>query len=714
MPDDPNHQRESFMIRHLVATTAALILLTSVALAQIDVDGHWEGEIATPGGALEIDVDLVTSETGELTGDISIPAQGARDLELTDLSFESPKVGFVIPGIPGTPTFDGTLSENGSEIAGAFTQGGAQLTFRLVRGDDPAAKARVAMEGFDEVVEQALSDFNVPGAAIAVVAGGEVVYAQGFGYRDVDAERPMTADSLFAIGSTTKAMTATVLGTLVDEGLVEWDEPVRRYLPAFTLSDSSISERITVRDLVTHRSGLPRHDLLWYNNNEIPRAEMVSRLADLELSADLREKYQYNNLMFMTAGYLTGQLTGQAWEEVMRLRLFDPLGMERTNFSVGESQLDSDFSLPYKENDDQEIEQIPFRSIDLIGPAGSVNSSVTEMSQWLLLNLRNGRMGDQQLVSATNLADIQSPQMTTGETQERVEISPATYGMGWRINSYRGHRQIAHGGGIDGFSTSVVLLPDDDIGLVSFDNRAAGIGTLINRHAADRLLGLEPIDWLAESKEQRDLGLEIVEEAREKGRQTRVEGTSPSRDLGSYAGDFLHPSYGLLQISIAGEELMLLFNGIEAALEHWHYDVWNGAQAEGDETFEDTRFQFRGDLHGNIASVESVLEPRASPIVFEKQPPSELFDPIYLQRFDGGYAMEDGTKISIDVVGDSLTLTIPGQPVYPLVPTIDGRFELRDFRIISLEFAVEGDQVTGLRLHQGGLVFEASRMDDDG
>ena len=371
------------------------------------------------------------------------------------------------------------------------------------------------LAGFGELVNQALKDFNAPGAAIAIVAEGRVVHAEGSGWRDVEARKPMTPDTLFAIGSTTKAMTATVLGMLVDEGKLSWDEPLRSYLPKFRLSDPTITERITPRDLVTHRSGLPRHDWLWYNNNQSTRAELVERLAHLELSADLRQRYQYNNLMFMTAGYLAGQLAGQSWEEVMSARLFQPLGMTRSNFSVSQSQKSDDFAYPYQENDEHEMERIPFRVIDLVGPAGSVNSSVNEMSRWLLFNLRGGRVGDRQLIHAATLNDLQSPHMTTGETLQRPEISQAIYGMGWRIDTYRGHRRIGHGGGIDGFITSVMLFPDDNLGLVAFNNGQSGISPLLNLHAADRVLGLEPIDWLGEAREKRQKSLQAENQAKQ-------------------------------------------------------------------------------------------------------------------------------------------------------------------------------------------------------
>lgn len=577
---------------------------------------------------------------------------------------------------------------------------------------DQIAAVTEALEGYSELVNQALQDFNVPGAAIAVVSGGKVAYAKGFGYRDLDAQKMMTPNTLFAIGSTTKAMTATVLGMLVDDGKLDWDKPLRLYLPTFRLSDATISERITPRDLVTHRSGLPGHDMLWYNNNENTRAELVARLAYLELSADLRERFQYNNLMFMTAGYLTGQLSGQTWEEVMRERLFEPLGMRRTSFSVARSQKDSDFAYPYKENDEHEIERIPFRPIDLIGPAGSVNSSVIEMSSWLLFNLNEGTVDNQKLINPATLADIQSPHMTTGRTPDRPEISQSTYGMGWGINTYRGHRRITHGGGIDGFITSVMLFPDDDLGLVSFNNGQSGISSLLSQHAADRILGLEPIDWLGEAREKRKKRLEVKEEAEEKKKATKITGTHPSHSLDAYVGDYHHPGYGRLKISIAGEGLELTYNGIVSPLEHWHYNVWNGAETDGDPTFENEKFLFRSDVDGNIAAVESTFEPSAAPILFKKKPNRQLFDPQYLSNLTGTYSIVDKTKLIVELVGDILTVTIPGQPTYTLEPDISGRFVFKEVRTLSLAF-VQGDQgkATKVLIHQSGSISEAERQE---
>lgn len=708
--------------------TLALVALLGVAgtpaLAQGPADGHWEGAIEVPSQPLEIEVNLETGEDGALTGTISIPAQGLKNADLSDLSATTEDgattVLFAIPGIPGDPRFEGTLSEDGTTLAGTFRQGGAELPFELTSGGaDAATEARAALEGFDELAAQAVEDFNVPGLAIAIVTADEVVYAEGFGHRDVERELPMTPDTLFAIGSTTKAMTATVLGMLVDEGELAWDEPLTRFLPELRLSDPMITARITPRDLVTHRSGLPRHDLLWYNNNDVSREEMISRLAHLELTADLREEWQYNNLMFMTAGYLGGRLTGGTWEELMRERLLGPLGMERTNFSVADSEDDPDHALPYRETDDDALERIPFRPIDLIGPAGSVNSSVREMSRWLLFNLNDGSVDGEQLVQPETLADVQSPHMTLpGRPDPESRVTQQAYGMGWVVEAYRGHQRVQHGGGIDGFTTAVMLFPDDDLGLVAFSNRGSPLPNLLARTAADRILGLEPVDWIGTALERMKKGEAAAEEAEEKKDALRVADAPPTHAIDEYVGTYEHPGYGVLTIARNGPEtegargLTMSINGITAPLEHWHYDVWNGAETDGDKTFEDTKLQFRSDFEGQITEVRSPFELTASPIVFTKRAPARLSDPEYLERFVGTYEGATGQRGKIELSGGTLTLHLPGQPTYTLVPRVSGRFGLEGLEGFSVGFEEEGGTITTLIFYQPNGVFESHRVEE--
>ena len=374
--------------RFFILFCIVLLLLPIYLHSQevLSIAGHWEGTIDVPGTKLEILIDFSQKPDSSWEGKISIPAQNAKNLPLNNISFVDKEMSFAIAGVPGEPTFKGIISDDGAKISGDFTQGGQTFTFSLSRKVSPKIKAKKALAGFDEIVERGLKELNVPGAAVAIVKDDEIILAKGYGFRDVENKIPMTADTLLAIGSASKAFTTFAMGILVDEGKLDWENPVRNYIPWFRLYDTFSSERLTPRDLVTHRSGLPRHDLSWYNNYEAPREEFVRRLAHLKPTADLREKFQYNNFMFLTAGYLVEVLTEKKWEDAIRTNVFKPLGMERTNFSVEDSQKDEDFALPYRERKGT-IEKIPFRNISNMGPAGSINSSVNEPlafgpSQW--------------------------------------------------------------------------------------------------------------------------------------------------------------------------------------------------------------------------------------------------------------------------------------------------------------------------------------------
>lgn len=302
------------------------------------------------------------------------------------------------------------------------------------------------LDGFDAFVGRVLRDWEVPGAGVAVVQGTDVLFARGFGLRDV--ERNLTVDegTLFPIASCTKAFTTASMSVLVDEGRLDWDTPVREYLPWFTLRDPVVSERITPRDLVTHRSGLPRHDLVWYGRRAA-REELVRRMRHLEPSKDLRTTYQYNNLMYTAAGYLVGTIAGEAWESFARTRLLEPLDMKRTTFSVSTLAEDPNASLGYAEKDDT-VKQVPFRNLDAICPAGGINSCVAELSRWVIAHLNGGRLGERLVLSEAQLAEMHAGHMVMPETDKYPELPPlAAYGLGWRVRPYRGHVTISHTGG---------------------------------------------------------------------------------------------------------------------------------------------------------------------------------------------------------------------------------------------------------------------------
>ena len=269
----------AFNVRHLVANVFVFVLSTSFFSSDIYASteenaafiGAWQGQIEIPNSPLEVFVDLDSNEQGKIEGTITIPAQNASKLPLEQITVDSDTIKFSIANIPGTPTFDGALevTEDLKQISGSFTQGGGTFAFEL-RGTDVREQAKALLGDLPDIVRAKLSDFDVPGAALAIVWRDKLVFAEGFGYADVEEQRPMTPDTLFAVGSTTKAMTTTLMGMLADEDKLDFDAPVRTYLPGFTLADEDISRQITLRDLVTHRSGMPtawrirqQHHLCW-------------------------------------------------------------------------------------------------------------------------------------------------------------------------------------------------------------------------------------------------------------------------------------------------------------------------------------------------------------------------------------------------------------------------------------------------------------------
>ena len=702
------HRTRPASIVFAVLAALALCSIPAASAAPQDLAGRWEGAIELPGAKLVVDIDLVRKADGAWTGNISIPAQGAKDLPLTGIAVDGANVTFAISGVPGNPTFKGQFSADGAKITGKFTQGAGAFNFALARGEAPAVKARKALEGFDELVAKGLAALKVPGAAIAVVKDSEVVLAKGYGFRDVDGKLPMTADTLMAIGSSTKAFTAFALGTLVDQGRVEWDKPVRDYIPWFRLYDAQAGERLTPRDLVTHRSGLPRHDLVWYNNTTATREQLVRSLAYLPPTADLRERWQYNNLMFLTAGYLVETMTGKSWEEAVRTLVFAPLGMGRSNFSVLESQKDADFALPYAEREGKVV-KIPFRDITLIGPAGSINSSVNEMSRWVSVHINGGKLGDTQVIGAATLADLHKPYMTTGNVSTRPDITAPDYALGWMVDGYRGHRRVHHGGNIDGFSALVSFLPNDGLGFVVLTNKnGTGLPELLVRTAADRILGLEAVDWVGDAAKNELDREAVAKKAEEKKVTRRRPGTAPAHKLEEYAGDYSHPGYGGLKVTLAAGQLGFVYNGIATPLAHWHYETFNGGKSD-DPTFKDMKLSFQTDVNGNVVGVAVPLESTLEAIYFAKKPDARLSDPAYLKTLAGPYTLAPQT-VTVALKGSGLTLSVPGQPVYDLVPEVGGEFSFKTVKAIRVRFLEDAKgNATGLEIIQPSGIYEYKR-----
>lgn len=695
----------------LVLPAPAPAAVLAAGLAAPGLTGRWTGSITLPTGKLDFSLHF----TAEDAGTITIPAQGAKDLPLESVALSGSDATFKIKDIPGDPTFTGKLE--GDAVKGSFKQGGGTFVFEIRREEDANKQAADVLAGFDEFVEQARLGWNAPGVAVAIVKRGDVIYSKGFGYRDVEQKLPVTENTLFPIGSSTKAFTTFVLGQLADEGKIDWDKPVTTYLPEFRLADQEIGARLTPRDLVTHRSGLPRHDLVWYGNTPHTREELVKRLAFLPANKDLRETWQYNNLMFLTAGFLEERLTGRSWEENVRERIFVPLNMKRSTFTIRDMEKDSDFALGYRLDDDTDkVERMDFREIASMGPAGSINSSVNEMVGWVKLQLSDGFVEGKPLIKTTTLRDMQTPYMFMGAgSPDAPEIIPVGYGMGWFVDVYRGHQRIHHGGNIDGFSALVLFFPQEEVGMVILTNmNGSGLNNMIARHAADRLLGLSRDDWNGKALAKRALARAEQKKAKAKLEGVRKTGTHPSHPLTEFVGVYENPGYGNIRVIIdpasnsADPALAFDYNGIITPLEHWHYDVFNAKKAEKDAAFEGFKLLFGTGEDGEIQTLQARMEPQCEPFVFRRLGDAKLSDPAYLTRFVGDFSI-DGQPVKFALKDKLLTATIPGQPVYELEPARNDTFRIKTLPGFSIRFLSDGDECTKAEFIQPNGVFTAAR-----
>ncbi len=460
----------------------------------------------------------------------------------------------------------------------------------------------------EAIVQDALRAWEVPGASIAIIKDDQVVYLKGFGVRQLGTRQPVTPDTLFGIASTTKAFTTTAMAMLVDEGKMNWDDQVQKYLESFRLADPLANESVTLRDLVCHRTGLSRNDLLW---DESPwgREEILRRIGLVRLNRPFRTTYQYNNIMFLAAAEAIARTSGGSWESFIQRRIFDPLAMNTANFSITQALKSPDHSSPHRKNRAGKVEVIPWLNVDNIGGAGCINASVRDMSRWVRFQLGDGAFEGKRLVSSGNLAETHTPQMVIRMDEQATTLNPyttqMTYGMGWIIQDYHGQTLISHTGGLNGFRARVVLVPRAKLGMVILTNSSAGSSSASMHVAAtnnllDFLLGFPKTHWngvLAEQVRK----MEAEEKARLLEREAkRNKDTHPSHDLMAYIGSYQEPAYGTATVSLSGDSLMLQWSNFKSTLEHFHYDVFS---VKDPGLLENEQVVFSQGRDGDIASM---------------------------------------------------------------------------------------------------------------
>lgn len=546
------------------------------------------------------------------------------------------------------------------------------------------------LSDFRPFVEDILKQWQVPGVAIAIVQNNQTILCEGFGLRNVDQNLPVTPETVFSIASCTKAFTAMTLGLLVDEGKLDWDRPIREILPSFQLQDKWATEQMTARDLLTHRSGLPRHDLLWYASN-FDRRDVFRRLRYLEPSRSFRSTFQYQNMMYMVAGILVEEITGMSWEKFVQTRIFEPLGMNHSNLSTEVTQKLANFASPYIYQKEQ-LKKIPFFKADgendAVGPAGNINSCVQDMVLWLNLHLNGGKFQEQPFILAETLEQMHTPHIFESPTKNQLGQEFISYGLGWSPCSHKGKVLIQHGGAIDGFASLVSFMPHDHLGVIVLSNGDVShnpIPALITYTIYDRLLNLEPTDWnrIFTSKQQERE--EAKKRSQEKAVVEQKKDAPPSHSIESYLGDYEHPGYGIVSIAMVDEQLEMVMNDkLTLPIVHCYYDIFEANFVQLDEKF---KFSFSTDLKGNIASLTTQVEPAVKDIVFTRKPDRKLTEKSFLQQFVGIYELESGnSSLTIALKNETLTATFQGQRENVLVPDRGTEFNLQGQPGVSIEF----------------------------
>jgi CubicO group peptidase (beta-lactamase class C family) len=582
------------------------------------------------------------------------------------------------------------------------------LVLTLALSVAPCAFAQEApLQGFDEYVNKALKDWEVPGVGVAIVKNDKVVLAKGYGVRKLGDLTPVDDRTIFAIGSSSKAFTAAALAMLVDEGKIKWDDPVTKHLPGFELYDPYASKEMTVRDLLCHRSGLDRGDLMWYGS-DYGRDEIIRRARFLKPSWSFRSQFGYQNIMYLTAGQIIQAVTGKSWDDFIKERFFKPLGMAASSASVNDLKASDNVATPHGKIDDK-VMAIPWRNIDNIAPAGSINSNVAEMTAWVRLQLSDGEFAGQRLLSSGAIKETQKSHTVVPYEVPWSLLFPdahfLNYGLGWFLSDYRGRKVVEHGGNIDGMSALVAFIPEEKLGLVVLTNLSGSeMRTALKLRIFDAFLGGEAKDWSAIHLKTMK-GFEAQGKAAEKKQNDeRVKGTKPSLALDKYAGTYQDEMYGDVKVEQdeSGKLVVRYNRAFTGDLEHWHYDTFQAAWR--DRTLGKSLLTFTLNAQGKVEAVkiQNMADFKRAP----DKPPSVAgvtLSEADLRKFTGRYELKSPPlEMSVEFVSGKLKAVIPGQPVATLAPVSADRFTVEGAPVsIFMQFKLANGKVSGLTVEQG-------------
>lgn len=582
----------------------------------------------------------------------------------------------------------------------------AALLVALAIGAPPvfaAAGARSLdrdLKEIDASVLKAVKDWNVPGLGVGIVVKDKLVFARGYGYRDYGRKLPFTPRTTVPIASNTKLFTAVAAGLLVDEGKLDWDRPVRQFVPSIRFHNDDLDATVTLRDMLSHRTGITRHDTIWYKS-DFTRKQLFERLRFLEPTEPMRQIFLYNNMMYAGAGYVIELLSGKTWEEFTRARLLAPLGMTSTGFSIDEMVKQEDHGVPFTERRDAfELYEIPYyREAAGVAPAGAINSNIEDMSRWLIALMNEGRVGERPVIPAATLKATLAPAIALANTQLETrgygEVLNPVYGMGRWTASYRGHLLAYHGGDINGFHSQVSTMPYDGLGVIVMviGDHCAPLYNVITYNVYEQLLGMDRTPWSERLLEIRLKNKEAGKAARARAGGGQVQGTRPSHPLDDYVGEFEHAAYGVVTISKNGDGLMFDFHKIRLPLTHFHYERFDTPDDEQDGKWS---VNFLTSPQGEVD--RAVMSLDEAEVGFTRRVPAILSEPATLRPYAGTYTTPSGGRFEVVLREDgSFGLLFPGRPFQELIPWRPHRFRIKEFSDVTFEFVMTGGRVMELR-----------------
>jgi len=575
------------------------------------------------------------------------------------------------------------------------------LAAALLRASDSLAQSPLLdsrLKGFDEYMRKLLQDWNAPGVGVGIVVSNKVAFARGFGYRDYGKKLPFTPKTLCPIASNTKLFTTVAAGLLVKEGKLEWDKPIRDSVPAIRFFNDELNHTVTLRDMLAHRTGITRHDTIWYKS-DFTRKELFDRLRYMEPKEPLRQLLLYNNMMFAAAGYIIELSSGKTWEQLVREQILAPLEMNSTVYAISDMTNAPDFGVPYTERrDSKEIYRIPYYEDTAgMGPAGAIISNVEDMSHWLIALMNDGQFSGKQILPPEILRATLEPAIalpnSEGETRGFWELLNASYGMGRRIASYRGHLLTYHGGALDGFYSQVSFMPQEQLGVIVFviGRHCSSLINTVTYGIYERLLDLSLTPWNERKLEIYQKSKKADTEARAKAGAGCIADTKPSHPLETYVGDYENPAYGLLKIGIKQGQLQFGFHRIRLPLSHFHYDRFDTPDDEQDGKWS---VNFGTNPQGDVDRATMSLDEAEA--TFIRKP--ESLDASMLQQLAGGYESPTGSKFRVALQEDrQLYLLNPGEPQSKLLPYRGLKFHVKDFSDLTFEFIMENGRAVALK-----------------